>query len=286
MNNSNEYPLNKRLLHVRIEPPHSWQPINLKEIWQHRDLFFNLVWRDIRVQYINTGIGLLWAVLEPLTMTLILTLILGAFTRLPLQDSEIPYNLIVLSGMVCWVYFSKSISSASNSVLANFSLFSKVYLPRIILPVVPIIVGLVDLAVLLVVFIASLLFQGLAPNVRWLFIPALVVVLIIFSLGMALWISALNVPYRDIGRMLPLVLQIGFYASPVFYPFSIVQPPLKWIAMLNPMAGIISFARWLFFNQQPFPVIEFVVTLIASILLVISGAFVFRRIEDRFVDIG
>lgn len=286
MNNSNEYPLNKHLLHIRIEPPHGWQPINVKEIWQHRDLFLNLLWRDIRILYINTGIGLLWAVLEPLVMTLILTLVLGAFTRLPLQESDIPYNLIVLSGMVCWVYFSKSISIASNSVLANFSLFSKVYLPRIILPVVPIIVGLVDLAVLLVVFITSVLFQGIAPNIRWLLLPVLVVMMIIFSLGAALWISALNVPYRDIGRMLPLVLQIGFYASPVFYPFSIVQPPLKWIAMLNPMVGIISFGRWLFFNQQTFPATEFVIALVASILLFISGAFVFRRIEDQFVDIG
>jgi lipopolysaccharide transport system permease protein len=152
--------------------------------------------------------------------------------------------------------------------------------------VVPTVVGLVDLAVLLLVFITTILFQGIVPNIRWLLLPVLVVILIIFSLGVALWISALNVPYRDIGRMLPLVLQIGFYASPIFYPFSIVQPPLKWIAMLNPMAGVISFARWLFFNQQTFPATEFVITLVASILLFITGAFVFRRIEDQFVDIG
>lgn len=286
MNNSNEYSLNKQLLHIRIEPAHNWQPINIREIWHHRDLFLNLVWRDIRVVYINTGIGLLWAVIEPLVLTLILTLVLGAFTKLPFQESEIPYNLIVLSGMVSWFYFSKAIVGASSSVLANFALFSKVYLPRIILPGVPVAAGLVDLAVLLLVFMGLSLFQGIVPTARWLFIPVLVLVLTEFSLGVGLWISALNVPYRDIGKMLPLVLQIGFYATPVFYPFSIVPPSLKWIAMLNPMVGIINFERWLLFNQEVFPTAEFTVTIIASTLLLISGAFVFRRIEDQFVDIG
>ncbi len=286
MNSLDGSSLNKRLLHIRIEPPHAWQPINLKEIWQHRDLFLNLVWRDIRVLYINTGIGLLWAVIEPLAMTLILTVVLGAFTRLPFQENKTPYNLIVLSGMVGWVYFSKSITGASNSVLANFALFSKVYLPRIILPAVPVVTGLVDLVVLLIVFACSSIFQGIPLTVRWLLIPVFVFLLTVFSLGIGLWISALNVPYRDIGRMLPLVLQIGFYATPVLYPFSIVQSPLRWVAMLNPMVGIINFGRWLFFNQETFPGIDLTVTLVESALLLISGLFIFRRIEDQFVDIG
>lgn len=274
------------MLHIRIEPPHSWQPIDLKEIWRHRGLFVNLVWRDIRVVYINTGIGLLWAVIEPLAVTLILTVVLGSFTRLPLQESEIPYNLIVLSGMVGWIYFSKSIMGASNSVLANFSLYSKVYLPRIILPAVPMAVGLVDLVVLLIVFIAIALFQGIEPTVRWLLIPLFMLLLSGFSLGLGLWVSALNVPYRDIGRMMPLILQIGFYASPIIYPFSVISQPLSWFIMFNPIVGIINFGRWMFFNQPVFPLAELSITVVASILLLISGAFVFRRIEDQFVDIG
>jgi lipopolysaccharide transport system permease protein len=278
--------MDEQLLHIRIEPPHSWQPIDLKEIWRHRGLFVNLVWRDIRVVYINTGIGLLWAVIEPLAVTLILTVVLGSFTRLPLQESEIPYNLIVLSGMVGWIYFSKSIMGASNSVLANFSLYSKVYLPRIILPAVPMAVGLVDLVVLLIVFIAIALFQGIEPTVRWLLIPLFMLLLSGFSLGLGLWVSALNVPYRDIGRMMPLILQIGFYASPIIYPFSVISQPLSWFIMFNPIVGIINFGRWMFFNQPVFPLAELSITVVASILLLISGAFVFRRIEDQFVDIG
>ncbi len=278
--------MDEQLLHIRIEPPHSWQPINLKEIWHHRGLFVNLVWRDIRVVYINTVIGFLWAVIEPLSVTLILTVVLGSFTRLPMQESEIPYNLIVLSGMIGWIYFLKSITGASNSVLANFSLYSKVYLPRIILPAVPMAVGLVDLIVLLIVFIAIALFQGIEPTIRWLLIPVFMLLLLGFSLGLGLWVSALNVPYRDIGRMIPLILQIGFYASPIIYPFSVVKQPLSWFVMFNPIVGIVNFGRWMFFNQPVFPLAELSITIVASILLLISGAFVFRRIEDQFVDIG
>jgi len=278
--------MDERLVHIKIEPPHSWQPIDLKEIWHHRGLFVNLVWRDIRVLYINTRLGLLWAVIEPLAITLILTIVLGAYTRLPLQQSEIPFNLVVLSGMMGWMYFSKSMIGACNSVLANFSLYSKVYLPRIILPAVPVAVGLVDLAVLLLVFTGLSLFQGVVPTFRWLLVPVFVLLLTWFSLGLGLWLSALNVPYRDIGRILPLILQIGLYASPVIYPFSIVKPPLSWFAMLNPMVGIIGFGRWMFFDQGAFPSLELTVTIIVSTFLLVSGAFIFRRIEDQFVDIG
>jgi lipopolysaccharide transport system permease protein len=219
-------------------------------------------------------------------MTLILTVVLGSFTRLPLQESEIPYNLIVLSGMVSWIYFSKVLGGASNSVLANFSLYSKVYLPRIILPAVPAVVGFVDLVVLSIVFLGLAIFQGVVPTFRWLLMPFFYLLLFGFTLGLGLWFSALNVPYRDVGRMLPLLLQIGFYASPIIYPFSLIKPPLSWFAMLNPIVGVVSFARWMFFNQNAFPFVELIVTIAASVLLLISGAFVFRRIEDQFVDIG
>ena len=268
---------------MRIQPSRGWKMVDLRELWQHRDLLFYLAWRDIRVVYSNTGLGILWVILQPLATALIITIVFGMFARIP--SDNLPYAVLALSGLVLYNYFSITVSQAAYSMVNSAYLLTKVYFPRLIIPAVPILTGLVDFTVLLTVLLVLTLFFGILPTVAWIFLPVPILLNIALALGIGLWVSALNIQIRDLGKFIPVLLQIGIYASPVFYPSSLVPEYLRGLYSLNPLVGIIDGLRWSLFGVGSFPGTSLMISAMVAFSLIVSGAFVFRKIEDNAADV-
>ena len=233
--------------------------------------------------FANTGLGLLWIVLQPLGIMVVITVVLGMFAKIP--SGNIPYSALVLSGLVPWMYFSSSVVESCTSISSNANLISKVYFPRLILPVVPLVSGLVGLTILLLLSMAVALIYGFTPGLNWLFLPAPLVLCVLLALGFGLWTSALNVKYNDLSKFLPVLLQLGMYASPIFYPPTLVPSAFLKYYSLNPFVGVIISFRWSLFGGFPFPYHAFAVAVIEALFLIMTGVYVFRRMEDSFADI-
>jgi lipopolysaccharide transport system permease protein len=269
--------------HIRIEPSQGWTAVRVSELWQHRDLMFYLVLREIRSATASTNLGFVWLLIQPLSIAIVLTVVLGIFVRVP--TGGIPYSLVVLSGLLPWNYVSNSVARASSSMIANSHLLTKVYFPRLIIPAVPVLAGLVDFAVLFVILIALSLLFGVVPAPTWLFLPLPALLVIGVASGAGLWFSALTVRFRDVGNMVPVMLQIGTWASPVLYPSSLVPERWRWLYDLNPMVGIVDSIRWALFAQESFPTRPIVISVIAIVALITTGVVYFRIVEDTAADI-
>jgi len=286
MRDYRSFGLTRRLnpaFHYRIAPPQGWTPISFRELWQHRELLFYLVLRDIRVMMASTTLGIFWILFQPLAMAVIMTVVLGMLIRVP--TGGIPYAVVVLSGFVPWMYFSNTVSRATVSMSTNSYLLTKVYFPRLIIPAVPVLAGLLDMSVLFVVTIVITLVFGIAPTLQWLFLPVPLLLVIALTAGAGLWLSALNVGHRDIGNMTPIVMQMLAYASPVYYPHDLVPEKWAWLYDLNPMSGIVEGMRWGLLSGKVFPAYSLGVSLTAAVVLVSTGVFYFRSIEDTAADI-
>jgi lipopolysaccharide transport system permease protein len=253
-----------------------------REFWQYRELLYFLVWRDIKVRYKQTALGVLWALLQPLLTAVVFGVLFGRFARLPSEG--VPYALLVFCGFLPWQLFAQGLNEASNSLVANERLVTKVCFPRLVIPASAILGGLVDLAIGLVVLAGMLLYYGVAPTLAMLWVPALIAAVVATALGAGLWLSALNVVYRDVRYALPFLTQFWFVATPVVYSSTIV--PERWRAWLalNPMAGLIQSFRWAVLGGQPVPARMLVVSVCVSLLLLVSGFWYFRRMEDTFAD--
>jgi lipopolysaccharide transport system permease protein len=268
---------------TRIQPTRGWAMVDLHELWQHRDLLFYLVWRDIRVIFSNTGLGVFWIILQPLSTVVVITIVLGIFARFP--SGSTPYPVVVLSGMVLYNYFSIGVNQSANSMIANAYLLTKVYFPRLIIPCVPILVGMVDFLVLFVVLLILSIFFGIWPTLAWLFLPVPIIITIGITLGAGLWLSALNIQFRDVGKFIPIFVQIGFYASPIFYLSNLIPENFRIFYNLNPMVGMIDSFRWALIGKDVFPTVPFITSIVTALLLILSGVFVFRRMEENAADV-
>lgn len=268
---------------MRIQPSRGWTIVDVRELWQHRNLLFYLVWRDIRVIYSNTGLGVFWVILQPLVTALVITVVFGMFARIP--SGDLPYAVLALSGLVLYNYFSNTVSLAAQSMVNSAYLLTKVYFPRLIIPTVPILTGLVDFAVLLALLLVLTLFFGIAPTVALIFLPVPILLNIALALGVGLWVSALNIQIRDLGKFVPVLLQILIYVSPVFYPSSLVPESLRGLYSLNPLVGIIDGLRWSLLGVGSFPGMPLMISALVAFFLIITGAFVFRKIEDTAADV-
>ncbi len=272
-----------KMAHTRIEPPRGWSPVSLGELWQHRDLMFYLVLREIRTATASTSLGFLWLLLQPLMIAAVLTVALGLFVKVP--TGGVPYAIVVLSGLLPWHYISTAIVRASSSMVANSYLLTKVYFPRLIIPTVPILAGLVDFAVLFVILIILSLAFGVVLAATWLFLPVPALMAIGLTAGAGLWLSALTVRFRDVGNAVPVMLQIWTYASPVLYPSSLVPERWRWVYDLNPVVGIVDGVRWALLAQDPFPDRALANSGAAIVFLLATGVFYFRATEDNAADI-
>jgi len=265
-----------------LEPTRGWRALNLHELWAYRDLLYIFAWRDVKVRYRQTLLGAIWVMGQPIVTMLIFTLLFNRIARI--DAGGIPYPLFVLGGVLIWNFVSGAISHAGNSLLGASHLISKVYFPRLIIPFANVVTDIVDFAIAALLLIPLMFWYGMTPGLEILLAPLVVLLAAGLALGAGLWIAALNVEYRDIRVVLPWVLQISMFATPVVYPIAAIPERYQWIAYINPMSGIVEAFRACLLGT-PFEAPLLIWSAVAAVLLLVSGAFYFRRMERRFADI-
>jgi lipopolysaccharide transport system permease protein len=269
--------------YIIIKPRKGWQLVNLKELIEYRDLFYFLVKRYLQMRYKQTVLGGLWVIIQPLLLMIVFTLFFGKLARIPSEG--VPYPIFNFSAMVAWIYFANAITSSGNSLIENTSLVSKVYFPRLMLPLAPIVAGLLDLAIAFVLLIGMMLYYHIYPTIMILMIPVLVIIMILTASGAGLLLSSLNAKYRDIKVLVPLLIQIWMFVSPVVYPTSLVPEDYHVIYALNPMAGVIEGFRSTLLGTASFPTQMLVTSSLVSVMLFIIGILYFRQVERYFADV-
>jgi homopolymeric O-antigen transport system permease protein len=266
-----------------IEPGGGWLPLDLSEIWEYRDLVYFLVWRDVKVRYTQTALGVAWAVLQPLVTMVIFSVIFGQLAHLP--SDGIPYPVFSFAALLPWQLFSGGLTRASLSLVSDAGLLTKVYFPRLIIPLAAVGAVLVDFAISLVVLVILMLAYGIVPGLAILWLPLLVAFALLTALAVSLWLSALNVQYRDVQYMIPFLVQAWMYASPIAYSANLIPSgPARLIYGLNPMAGVIQGFRWALLGASP-PDGMMLVSVVVVVVLFVTGLYYFRRMEETFADV-
>lgn len=266
-----------------IQPSRGWVSLNLRQLWHARELIYFLTWREVKVRYKQTAIGAAWALLQPLLGMLVFTLFFGRLAKVP--SDQIPYPLFCLSALILWNFFSNGLTQSSNSLVENANLLSKVYFPRVTLPVSAVLAGFVDFAVSLILLIGMMVFYHRMQPERFIYIPFFVLLAFLAAVGAGLWLSALNVEYRDVRYMLPFLSQFWLFVTPIVYPSSLLGNRWRAVYGLNPMAGIVEGFRWSLFGTSRSPTGIIAVSAATTMCVLISGAFFFRRMERRFADL-
>jgi len=267
---------------VRIEPPRSLFELRLREVWAYRELLYFFVWRDVKIRYKQTVIGVLWVILQPVLNMLVFTLFFGRLAKLP--SDGLPYPVFYFAALVPWTYFSYSLSSTTNVVVENQRLITKVYFPRLILPISTALSGLVDFAIGFVVLSVFCFAYGIRPTITALWLPVLLLLALFTALGVGLWLSALNALYRDVRYVIPFVIQFWMFAAPVAYPSSLVPARWRWLYGLNPMAGVIDGFRWAITGRGHAPGLLLLASGFGVALVFIGGLFFFNRMETSIAD--
>jgi lipopolysaccharide transport system permease protein len=266
-----------------ILPKNKWWQLDVKEIWRFQDLFYFLAWRDIKVKYKQTAIGVLWAVFRPFFTMVIFTVVFSRLAHIPSEGA--PYPIFVYAGLLFWTLFSASLGDISDAFVGNEKIISKIYFPRIILPVASILVNLVDFGVAAIIFVGMAFFYHYTPSlIGIVLLPLLIVMTIISSLGLGLLFSSLNVKYRDVRYVLPYFVQLMIFITPVIYPVNIVSPAHQWILGLNPMAGIIAAARASLLGTEPINWGLLLISGISMVVIFIIGYVYFKKVEREFAD--
>ena len=268
---------------LRIAPSKGWVPLKLRELWEYRELLYFLVWRDVKVRYKQTALGAAWAIIQPFFTMLVFSIFFGSLGKMP--SDGIPYPIFAFAALVPWGFFANGLSQSSNSLVGSSHLITKVYFPRLIVPLGSVFSGIVDFLVAFAVLLAMMLYYGLLPSINVLWLPLFVLLALVTSLGVGLWLSALNVEYRDVRYIVPFLTQFWLFVTPIAYPSSLLRQPWRTIYGLNPMVGVVEGFRWALLrsNTAPGPIIA--VSASAAVVILITGAFYFRRMEKTFADI-
>jgi lipopolysaccharide transport system permease protein len=268
---------------LRIRPTKGWAALNLRELWSYRDLLWILVERNIKVIYKQTALGIGWVALQPLIAAIILAVVFGRVAKLP--SDGVPYLLFVFCGLTAWRYFSETAQRSNNSLVNNAQLVSKVYFPRMLIPLSHTFSALVDFGVMLIMLFVIMAIYRVPPSLRLTAIPGFLFLTAMTATGVSLWFSALSVKYRDCNYALPFFLQIWMYASPIIYPTSMVPPRWQALFALNPVVGFVEGFRWSVLGRSALNPAMFWITVAMSVFALLSGAFFFRRVERTFADI-
>ena len=266
-----------------IEPSKGWIPVDLKEIWNYRELLYFLTKREIQVRYKQTVLGGLWAIIQPFFTMVIFTLFFGRLAKIP--SDGIPYPIFVYAGLLPWTYFANALSNSGNSLVGSANLISKVYFPRIIIPGSASLAGLLDFLVAMVVLFAMMIYYQFVPGFGILLFPFLVGLTFLCAVGSGLWLSALNVQYRDIRYVIPFLIQLWMFVSPVIYPVSMVPKEYRWALALNPMGGVINAYRASLLGHMPIDWFLLGISTGIILILFVSGMYYFRRMERTFADV-
>ncbi|HXX14473.1 MAG TPA: ABC transporter permease [Candidatus Eremiobacteraceae bacterium] len=267
---------------TRIEPPRGWFDLRLKELWNYRELLYFFVWRDVKIRYKQTAIGVVWVVLQPLLTMLVFTIFFGKFAKLPSQG--LPYPVFYFASVVPWMYFSTALLTATNIVVEHQRIITKVFFPRLILPISAVLSGLVDFLIGFIVLVIFTFSYGIHPGATALLLPLFLLLAILTALGVGLWLSALNALYRDVRFLMSFLIQFWMLASPVAYPSSMVPQRYRWIYGLNPMAGVIDGFRWALTGHGQTPGITIFVSSAVVCLVVLGGLLFFNRMEVSIAD--
>ncbi|MGB7436225.1 MAG: ABC transporter permease [Candidatus Acidiferrum sp.] len=267
---------------TRIEPPRGWFDLRLKELWDYRELLYFFVWRDVKIRYKQTAIGVLWVVLQPLLTMLVATVFFGKLAKLPSQG--LPYTVFSFAAIVPWTYFSGALMSATNVVVENQRVITKVFFPRLILPFSAVLSGLVDFAIGFIVLVIFTLSYGIRPTASVIWLPFFLLLAVLTALGVGLWLSALNALYRDVRYLLPFLVQFWTLASPVYYSSSMVPERYRWLYSLNPMAGVIDGFRWALTGTGHPPGVVLIASTTAVCVMVCGGLLFFNRMEVSIAD--
>ncbi|HEV3483134.1 MAG TPA: ABC transporter permease [Candidatus Acidoferrales bacterium] len=266
-----------------IRPLKGLVPLQLAELWKHREVLYFLIWRDIKVRYKQTALGATWAIIQPLLTMLIFSIFFGRLAKVP--SDGLPYPLFSYSALVPWTFFATGLTQASNSLVSSSNLITKVYFPRLLVPMASVFAGLMDLAIAgaTLVFMMTYYHHGSTAHIVW--VPALLLLALVTSVGVSFWFSAMNVKYRDIRHVLPFVVQLWMFATPIAYPSSLVPARLRVFYAINPMTGVIEGFRWALLGTKTAPGAMLAVSSVIAVFVLVSGAYFFRRMETTFADV-
>ncbi len=266
---------------VTIEPSKFWMPLNLRDLWAYHELLYFLMWRDIKVRYKQTILGAAWAIIQPLVLMLIFTYFFGRLARM--ETEGVPHAIFFYTGLTVWTYFSNAVMSGANSLVGNTNLITKVYFPRVIIPAAAVGAGLVDFAIASALLVGLLIYYQIPVTASYLMLVPLVALTTLFALAMSVWLSALNVKYRDVRYALPFLIQVWMFTSPILYPSSLVPEEWRWLMALNPVTGIVEgFRAALFGREFDWAILGYSTAF--TLAMLVFSAYTFRRMERYFAE--
>lgn len=268
---------------LRIQPLKGWAPIRIRELWEYRELLYFLIWRDIKVRYKQTVLGGLWAIIQPFTTMVVFSLFFGKLGKIP--SDNIPYPIFCFAALVPWTFFANGLTQSSDSLIGNANLIRKVYFPRLTIPIAAVLSGIVDFGLAFIVLLGMMLYYGIVPGFNLVWLPLFLLLTLVCSLGTGLWLSALNLKYRDVRYVVPFLTQLWLFVTPIAYPSSMLPQRWQLVYGLNPMAGVVKGFRWALLGTTPAPGPIIVVSSLASLLILIGGVFYFRNMERTFADL-
>ena len=267
----------------RIEPSRGWVSLRLGELWAYRELLYFMVWRDIKVRYKQTVLGVAWAVIQPFFTMLVFSLFFGRLAKVP--SDGVPYPIFSYAALVPWNFFANGLSQSSDSLVGNANLLKKVYFPRLAIPIGAVLSGVIDFTIAFAVLAAMMLYYGIFPTIHSLWLPGFVLLALVTSLGVGLWLSALNVEFRDVRYVVPFIVQFWMFATPIAYPSSLLSEPWRTVYGLNPMAGVVEGFRWALVGTRTSPGPMLAASAATALVILVGGALYFRRMEKTFADV-
>lgn len=269
--------------YFRIQPSRGWVMLHLGELWEYRELLYFLTWRDVKVRYKQTVLGAAWAILQPFMTMVVFSVFFGKLAKMP--SDGIPYPIFAYAALVPWAFFAHGLTSSSNSLVGSAHLIKKVYFPRLIVPLSSVVSGAVDFVLAFLVLFGLMAFYGIWPTGHVVWLPLLLLLAFVTALGVGLWLSALNVQFRDVRYTVPFLTQFWLFATPIAYPSSLLDEPWRTVYGLNPMVGVVEGFRWALLGTETQPGLMIGASALAAVALLVGGAFYFRRMERIFADI-
>ena len=268
---------------IRIEPSTGWVFLKLRELWEYRELLYFLIWRDVKVRYKQTVLCAAWAIIQPFFTMVVFSLFFGKLGKI--ASDGVPYPIFSYAALVPWTFFAHGLTYSSDSLVASARLITKVYFPRLVIPIAAVASGMVDFVLAFVVLLGMMLWYGITPTVNVLWLPLFLLLALITALGVGLWFSAMNVQFRDVRYTVPFITQFWLFATPIAYPSSLLSEPWRTLYGINPMVGVVEGFRWALLGTDTAPGPIMVVSSMTALVLFVSGAFYFRRMEKTFADV-
>jgi lipopolysaccharide transport system permease protein len=275
--------LPEELSETVIEPSKGWVSLQLHELWNYRELIYFFIWRDIKIRYRQTILGAAWAVLQPFLTMVVFSIFFGRLAGVP--SDGVPYPIFSYAALVPWTFFATGVSMAANTLVNNANMLKKIYFPRLTMEIAAVIGGLIDFILAFVVLLGMMLFFKIVPTKNVIWLPLFLLLALITSLGVGFWLSALNVQFRDVRYVVPFLIQLWLFITPVAYSSSLIQEPWRTFYGLNPMAGVVEGFRWVLLNTDTAPGVMTFISALVALALFVSGIYYFRRMERTFADV-